>query len=89
MCSDVTGFKKLGLDSQVWAWGRFGFRQLGSGFCWVFTLSYITNWGLGLVLVYVEKSGLGPIQGLKLSKSGFCRVFRNPLHHYPQINGKL
>ena len=55
------GYKKsgLGLDSRVWAQGRFGFRPSGSGFCRVFTLSYITNWGLGLVPAYVEKLGLG------------------------------
>ena len=52
----------LGLDSRVWAQGRFGFRLSGLGFCRVFTLSYITNWGSGLVPVYFKKSGSGPVR---------------------------
>ena len=47
----------MGLDSRVWA--QFGFRPSGSGFCRVFTLSYITNWGSGFAPAYVEKSGSG------------------------------
>ena len=63
--SDVTFHKNVGfrtgsgLDSRVRARGQFGFRPSGSGFCQVFTLSYITDWGSGLVLAYVEKSGSG------------------------------
>ena len=63
--SDVTGFKKSG-SGPVWVYTvGFGLRAgLGLGsrvrvFCRVFTLSFITNWGSGLVPVYVEKSGLG------------------------------
>ena len=50
----------LGLDSRVWVF--VGFLHLPS---------YITNWGSGLVPVYVKKSG----------SLRFCRDFRNPLHH--------
>ena len=46
--SDVTG-----LDSRVWAGLGLGSRV------WVFTLIFITNWGSGLVRVYVEKLGSG------------------------------
>ena len=72
----------MGLDRRVWALGRFGFRESGSGFCWVFTLSYITNWGSGLVPAYVEMSGSGPVRVLDSRGQVFARFLKNPLHHY-------
>ena len=51
----------MGLDSRVRAQGWFGFKSRVWVFVGVFTLSYITNWGSGLVPVYVVKSGSGPV----------------------------
>ena len=65
-----------GLDSRVRARSRFGFRQSGLGFCQVFTLSFITNWGSDLVRVYVEKLG-----------SGFCRVRARPVTSLAILDG--
>ena len=66
-CSDVMGLKKLGSGPVRVQTVRFG---LQASPCldsqdWVFAgflvTHYITNWGLGLVRVYVEKSGSGPV----------------------------
>ena len=66
----IVGFRSgSGLDSRDR--GLFRFRSRVR----VFRDDFITNWGLGLVPVYVEKLGSG------FRKSGPSQVLKTQLHH--------
>ena len=59
------------------AQGRFGFRQSGLGFCWVFTLSFITNWGSGLC--WKVEFGFRSVKNSRVWV--FAGSGPDPLHH--------